>query len=166
MYYDYRCRQHLAPEDCPGCQSAQITTFHLAYFVHFGLKLPKHVCDDEMDWRETMLSDFDKHSINRIGVEIIAKSYEIMESRVLALRKVFSLQGFCIKTLVAHRSHDLQNLNLPTQISDAIENFDQFGAFDIVDHMISRTPGNTIFRPFMFPSFLFRNFGRYFMSDI
>jgi len=129
--------------DCYSCQHEMISTFHLAYFVHFGLKFEEHERQGE-------------RYLFKITSQVIAKAFEIMEERSKKLREIQSLQNICLHSLLKDQFL-YRHVALPFSVREKLENFE--GGFDILDKKLSETPGNTIFRPFNFPKFLFRHKG-------
>jgi len=127
--------------DCYSCQHELISSFHLAYFVHFGLRFESFERSGE-------------RYLFEITPNVIAKSFEIMEDRCKSLRQIQSLENICLHSLLKDQIL-LRNVALPSSMRLKLENFE--GAFDILDKALTETPGNTIFRPFNFPKFLFRH---------
>jgi len=126
---------------CYNCQQELISSFHVAYFVHFGLKF------EEFEKRG------DKY-LYHITSNVIAKAFEIMEKRSQKIFAVQKLESLCLYELSKIQFH-LSDAVMPTKIRAQLHNFD--GAFDVFEKLLAETPGNTIFRPFNFPKFLFRH---------
>jgi len=129
--------------DCYFCQHELITTFHLAYFVHFGLRFDQYERTGE-------------RYLFEITPKVIAKAFEIMEERCKVIHQIQSLENICLHSLMKDQIL-VRNVVLPSSMRTKLENFD--GVFDILDKHLTETPGNTVFRPFNFPKFLFRHKG-------
>jgi len=129
--------------DCYSCQHELITTFHLAYFVHFGLRFDQYERTGE-------------RFLFEITPKVVAKAFEIMEERCKAIRKIQSLENICLHSLATSQIL-FRNVVLPPSMQTKLEKFE--GAFDILDNQLTKSPGNTVFRPFNFPKFLFRHKG-------
>jgi len=137
---------HGASDYCNDCHNPIVTTFHMAYFSQRGL-----------DFKRTR-----SEPVGRILIDtlLIAQAYVILETQARAVRPVvFSLETLALYRLVVSCSHVLHLLRIPIKLRSKIENFE--GGSDVVDRLMSQTVGNTIFRPFIFPRFLFRHLGLY-----
>jgi len=124
--------------DCYECEHEFMSTFHLAYFLHFGLKFP-----EDSRYPDRLLID----------ESVIAQAYAIYEERSRQCNRVFSLTEQAAMKIVENFSGKLQEIKLPSSVLNDLDRCE--GAFDVIDNCMSRIPGNTIFRPFAFPRFLF-----------
>ena len=131
---------------CYSCQHLMVSTFHLAYFVKFGLKF-------EEFRQEGGVYFF------RITRKVVAKAFEIMEQRADKLQKVSSLETMCYHSLGKNFPELENEAYVPHTFRKNMYGLE--GAFNAIDLELSKTPGNTIFRPFQFPKFLFRHVGCY-----
>ena len=125
---------------CYECDHELFSTFHLAYYMYFGLQF-------------SSVRDTDKSF--HISGSVIAQAICIYEQRVKKCSRLFSLQDICVFNIVSSYSHCLDKINFPEKLRRHIDRF--VGGFDIVDNVMSKKVGNTIFRPWAFPKFLFRH---------
>ena len=141
VFEDFRCTNLCK---CFGCDHEHFSTFHLAYFMYFGLQF----CFFPLADKGLKITD-----------SVIAQAYFICEERVKRCNRVFSLQDICVFKIVSRYSDCLNQINFPEKLRRHIDRF--VGGFDIADSLMSKKVGNTIFRPLAFPRFLFLHRGKY-----
>ena len=144
---------------CNDCNYGLLTSFHLAYFLHFGLDISgsetviyttKDSNGQESQRREIIVP---------ITWELVAQAFEILESRIHKVQNAFPrLYSLCIVKLVTIPGI-LDSPYLPSKHKNDIVNFEQ--GFDIVDRQMWQTPGHTIFRPWYFPRYLLNHMDKY-----
>lgn len=141
---------------CGYCDSTPLTTFQLGYYMHFGLDFPRV---DDM-----LASNFDRETRRVVTALTVAKSFEIMESRVQKLRQVLPLKSLAMYYVVANLTPVLDQMNIPPQLRDEIDLFD--GGFDMADRCNLQLPGKSVFQVFHVPNFLLRHLNKYLFVDM
>lgn len=139
-------RLHLC--ECFECNHHRFTTYDLAYFVYFGLKLKERV------------------NVNRrfhtilISTDILAQVLAIVEERVKRVFcRVFTLREMCLHVIGSQLDHGLSYLNIPKKLAQEVRDFSS--CIDVEDKLCATVPGRTVFKPFSFARYLMRHRNRF-----
>lgn len=133
---------------CRECIQATVTSFHLAYFLYFGLRF-----DTCVKIRESYFF--------RITPSVVWQSYAILEKRneVLKQQNLPSLQSLCYYSLTQHRPHLEHHALLPNLFKKNLKSL--HASFDLMDKELCCSPGNSLFHSSTFPKFLYFHVDKY-----
>ena len=141
---------------CFECRSGHISTFHLNYFEYYGLNTDNAM--KVLNNPSEISVPLESYQSLPITWDLVAQAFEIMERRIHEIKAVPTLFGLCTVTIVQY-CHNIDVLPLPDRLKLALREFTS--GFDIVEQQMSKTPGNTMFRPWNFPRFLFNHLESY-----
>ena len=134
---------------CRDCLQVSVTSFHLAYFLHFGLRF------------DTFVKEKNGCCWFKITPSVVWQSYAILEKRINALKqaKVPSLQSLCYYSLTQHCPHLEKDASVPTFFRKNLKLL--HASFDLMDKELCFTAGNSLFHPLTFPKFVYFHVGKY-----
>ena len=140
---------------CCECRTGHVTTFHLNYFEYYGLNTENAI--QLVHPRSADIRDSSTYSLP-ITWELVAQAFEIVERQRQEIESIPRLFALCTVNIVQH-CYNIDALPLPESLKRTLREFTC--GFDIVESQMSKTPGNTMFRPWNFPRYLFNHLDKY-----
>ena len=145
---------------CEPCITGRVTTFHLYYFVYYGLDVStvRAIPSPLSNYFNRWVDQKNQFSL-KITWKLVAQAFEIMERRVRTVHttvpSLLSLSG----AVIIQSCSCFEKLPLPIKLKTLLS--DCRFAFDVFERQTSQLSGNTIFRSWIFPRFLFNHKGQY-----
>lgn len=137
---------------CLPCTHRSHSTWSLAYYVTFGLKIP--------------LNAIHKRYYLPISEDLVAQCYAILQRRIQASQQVHKLSQWAAFAILQNcPTHQISQLPLPPKILKLFK--EDFFAFlgSLVDRIMLRQTDASIFRPFQFPQYLMRHMNQWLYVD-